>query len=214
MALPIVLSVSGYCFLLFQEEISVQTLIDACMVDDSKLYWCVSSPTMKDKPVSPQLWAACDGYFNTCQSHWLVQWVVSPDYVLWYHLYPFVCCRLWCCMLLWLHALYFMLDLVSNHLQILWATRGKYSTKHEGNTPKNEHFQTFGQSSGTVHLFCHCNISDGADYKHYYFLSNMASCAWVVKDTWRESTPSFIESISLHCCLCWMSVHLPFCAVH
>ena len=43
---------TGYCFLLFQDEMSVQALIDACIVDDSKLYWCVSSPTMKDKPVS------------------------------------------------------------------------------------------------------------------------------------------------------------------
>jgi len=42
----------GYCFLLFQDEMSVQALIDACIVDDDKLYWCVSSPTMKDKPVS------------------------------------------------------------------------------------------------------------------------------------------------------------------
>ena len=42
----------GYCFLLFQDEMSVQALIEACIVDDDKLYWCVSSPTMKDKPVS------------------------------------------------------------------------------------------------------------------------------------------------------------------
>lgn len=41
----------GYCFLLFQEELSVQALIDACLADDGKLYWCVTSPTMKDKPV-------------------------------------------------------------------------------------------------------------------------------------------------------------------
>lgn len=43
---------TGYCFLLFQDEMSVQALIEACLVEDSKLYWCVSSPTMKDKPVS------------------------------------------------------------------------------------------------------------------------------------------------------------------
>ena len=30
----------------------MQALIDACIVDDEKFYWCVSSPTMKDKPVS------------------------------------------------------------------------------------------------------------------------------------------------------------------
>lgn len=43
---------SGYAFLLFQEEISVQALIDACIEEDGKLYLCVSSPTIKDKPVS------------------------------------------------------------------------------------------------------------------------------------------------------------------
>uniref|UniRef100_A0A3Q2PFD6 Cytoplasmic polyadenylation element binding protein 2 n=1 Tax=Fundulus heteroclitus TaxID=8078 RepID=A0A3Q2PFD6_FUNHE len=42
----------GYAFLLFQEESSVQALIDACMEEDGKLYLCVSSPTIKDKPVS------------------------------------------------------------------------------------------------------------------------------------------------------------------
>lgn len=42
----------GYAFLLFQEETSVQALIDACMEEDGKLYLCVSSPTIKDKPVS------------------------------------------------------------------------------------------------------------------------------------------------------------------
>lgn len=43
----------GYAFLLFQEESSVQALIEACMEEDGKLYLCVSSPTIKDKPVSP-----------------------------------------------------------------------------------------------------------------------------------------------------------------
>lgn len=42
---------SGYAFLLFQEESSVQALIDACIEEDGKLYLCVSSPTIKDKPV-------------------------------------------------------------------------------------------------------------------------------------------------------------------
>lgn len=42
----------GYAFLLFQEEASVQALIDACIEEDGKLYLCVSSPTIKDKPVS------------------------------------------------------------------------------------------------------------------------------------------------------------------
>lgn len=44
--------ITGYAFLLFQEESSVQALIDACIEEDGKLYLCVSSPTIKDKPVS------------------------------------------------------------------------------------------------------------------------------------------------------------------
>ena len=43
--------VAGYAFLLFLEEISVQRLIEACIEQDQKLYLCVSSPTIKDKPV-------------------------------------------------------------------------------------------------------------------------------------------------------------------
>ena len=50
-ALFCILSV-GYAFLLFQDESSVQALIDACIEEDGKLYLCVSSPTIKDKPVS------------------------------------------------------------------------------------------------------------------------------------------------------------------
>lgn len=30
----------------------MQALIDACLEEDGKLYLCVSSPTIKDKPVS------------------------------------------------------------------------------------------------------------------------------------------------------------------
>jgi len=47
---------SGYSFLLFQDEVSVQSLIEACIIDEDKLYWCVSSPTMKNKPVSLRPW--------------------------------------------------------------------------------------------------------------------------------------------------------------
>lgn len=50
---------SGYAFLLFQDESSVQALIDACIQEDGKLYLCVSSPTIKDKPVSPVLCWNC-----------------------------------------------------------------------------------------------------------------------------------------------------------
>lgn len=53
----------GYCFLLFQDEVSVQALIESCILDDDKLYWCVSSPTMKDKPVQIRPWNLSDSDF-------------------------------------------------------------------------------------------------------------------------------------------------------
>ena len=46
-----------------QEESSVQALIDACIVDDEKLYLCVSSPTIKDKPVQIRPWRLADADF-------------------------------------------------------------------------------------------------------------------------------------------------------
>lgn len=53
----------GYAFLLFQEESSVQALIDACLQEDDKLYLCVSSPTIKDKPVQIRPWRLSDADF-------------------------------------------------------------------------------------------------------------------------------------------------------
>ncbi|XP_054855095.1 cytoplasmic polyadenylation element-binding protein 2 isoform X3 [Eublepharis macularius] len=53
----------GYAFLLFQEESSVQALIDACIEEDAKLYLCVSSPTIKDKPVQIRPWNLSDSDF-------------------------------------------------------------------------------------------------------------------------------------------------------
>ncbi|XP_067084916.1 cytoplasmic polyadenylation element-binding protein 4b isoform X1 [Osmerus mordax] len=53
----------GYAFLLFQEESSVQALIDACIEEDGKLYLCVSSPTIKDKPVQIRPWNLNDSDF-------------------------------------------------------------------------------------------------------------------------------------------------------
>ncbi|GFG33062.1 hypothetical protein Cfor_12088, partial [Coptotermes formosanus] len=53
----------GYAFLLFQDEGSVQQLIDACIQDDDKLYLCVSSPTIKDKPVQIRPWRLSDADF-------------------------------------------------------------------------------------------------------------------------------------------------------
>ncbi|KAI5748120.1 hypothetical protein M8J77_022017 [Diaphorina citri] len=53
----------GYAFLLFQDESSVQQLIDACIVDEDKCYLCVSSPTIKDKPVQIRPWKLTDADF-------------------------------------------------------------------------------------------------------------------------------------------------------
>uniref|UniRef100_UPI00398F74A4 cytoplasmic polyadenylation element-binding protein 3 isoform X3 n=1 Tax=Pristiophorus japonicus TaxID=55135 RepID=UPI00398F74A4 len=54
---------NSYAFLLFQEESSVQALIDACIEEDGKLYLCVSSPTIKDKPVQIRPWNLSDSDF-------------------------------------------------------------------------------------------------------------------------------------------------------
>ncbi|XP_045023496.1 translational regulator orb2 isoform X3 [Daphnia magna] len=53
----------GYAFLLFQEENSVQQLIETCMQEEDKLYLCVSSPTIKDKPVQIRPWKLSDADF-------------------------------------------------------------------------------------------------------------------------------------------------------
>lgn len=53
----------GYSFLIFQDEVSVQNFIEMCLVDDDKMYWCVSSPTMKDKPVQIRPWTLSDSDF-------------------------------------------------------------------------------------------------------------------------------------------------------
>ncbi|XP_020816981.1 translational regulator orb2 isoform X6 [Drosophila serrata] len=50
----------GYAFLLFQDEGSVQQLIDSCITDEDKLYLCVSSPTIKDKAVQIRPWRLAD----------------------------------------------------------------------------------------------------------------------------------------------------------
>jgi cytoplasmic polyadenylation element-binding protein len=53
----------GYAFLLFQDESSVQQLIESCIQDEDKLYLCVSSPTIKDKPVQIRPWKLSDADF-------------------------------------------------------------------------------------------------------------------------------------------------------
>jgi prolipoprotein diacylglyceryltransferase len=42
---------SGYAFLLFREEYSVQRLIASCIQEEDKLFYFVTSPTQKDKQV-------------------------------------------------------------------------------------------------------------------------------------------------------------------
>ena len=46
-----------------QDESSVQQLIEACIQDEDKLYLCVSSPTIKDKPVQIRPWKLSDADF-------------------------------------------------------------------------------------------------------------------------------------------------------
>ncbi|PAA92286.1 hypothetical protein BOX15_Mlig011202g3, partial [Macrostomum lignano] len=53
----------GYCFILFQDESSVQSLMEACISDGERHYWCVSSPTMKDKPVQIRPWRLSESDF-------------------------------------------------------------------------------------------------------------------------------------------------------
>uniref|UniRef100_A0A1I8HVY9 RRM domain-containing protein n=2 Tax=Macrostomum lignano TaxID=282301 RepID=A0A1I8HVY9_9PLAT len=53
----------GYCFILFHDEPSVQRLMDVCIAEGDKFYWCVSSPTVKDKPVQVRPWLLSDSDF-------------------------------------------------------------------------------------------------------------------------------------------------------
>ena len=46
-----------------QDETSVQQLIEQCIQDEDKLYLCVSSPTIKDKPVQIRPWKLGDADF-------------------------------------------------------------------------------------------------------------------------------------------------------
>ena len=41
----------------------MQSLIDQCIADEDKLYLCVSSPTIKDKPVQIRPWRLSDADF-------------------------------------------------------------------------------------------------------------------------------------------------------
>lgn len=55
--------IAVFFFFFFQDESSVQSLIEACITDDDKLYLCVSSPTIKDKPVQIRPWRLSDADF-------------------------------------------------------------------------------------------------------------------------------------------------------
>lgn len=46
-----------------QDESSVQNLIENCIIEDDKLYICVSSPTIKNKPVQIRPWRLSDADF-------------------------------------------------------------------------------------------------------------------------------------------------------
>lgn len=46
-----------------QDESSVAALMEACITDDDKLYLCVSSPTIRDKPVQIRPWRLADADF-------------------------------------------------------------------------------------------------------------------------------------------------------
>ncbi|CAH0404082.1 unnamed protein product [Chilo suppressalis] len=45
------------------DESSVAALMEACITDDDKLYLCVSSPTIRDKPVQIRPWKLADADF-------------------------------------------------------------------------------------------------------------------------------------------------------
>ncbi|KJH47900.1 hypothetical protein DICVIV_06028 [Dictyocaulus viviparus] len=53
-------SMTGYVFLVFEEENSVQYLVSECHKEDDRYYLFVSSPTMRDKPVQVRPWRLAD----------------------------------------------------------------------------------------------------------------------------------------------------------
>uniref|UniRef100_A0A8R1I1H5 Cytoplasmic polyadenylation element-binding protein 1 n=2 Tax=Caenorhabditis japonica TaxID=281687 RepID=A0A8R1I1H5_CAEJA len=53
-------SVSGYVFLVFQDEKAVQELVNACELYENKYYLQLSSPTMADKAVQVRAWRLSD----------------------------------------------------------------------------------------------------------------------------------------------------------
>ena len=50
----------GYAFLIFERENSVQDLMSQCAMDKEKFYICISSSSIKDKPVQIRPWRLND----------------------------------------------------------------------------------------------------------------------------------------------------------
>ena len=51
---------TGYVFLVYEDERSVKKLISECYADDERFYLLVSSPTMRKKPVQVRPWKLAD----------------------------------------------------------------------------------------------------------------------------------------------------------
>lgn len=50
----------GYAFIIFDKEYSVQSLINDCAIDKDRFYVCISSSSIKDKPVQIRPWCLED----------------------------------------------------------------------------------------------------------------------------------------------------------
>ncbi|MES1904503.1 MAG: translation regulator activity [Paramarteilia canceri] len=55
----------GYCFILFNSELSVRKLIDCCIKEKNSYYWRLSSPTINNKMVQIRPWVTSDSEFVT-----------------------------------------------------------------------------------------------------------------------------------------------------
>ncbi|KAI1711936.1 RNA recognition motif domain-containing protein [Ditylenchus destructor] len=53
-------NVTGYVFLIYENELSVQQLVGQCYCDSDRYYILISSPTMREKPVQVRPWRLTD----------------------------------------------------------------------------------------------------------------------------------------------------------
>ena len=53
----------GYAFLIFDKDVSVQELMSNCAIEKDKFYYCISSSSIKDKPVQLRPWCLNDTDF-------------------------------------------------------------------------------------------------------------------------------------------------------